>query len=287
MESGSFRPVGHQDHQLRAVDLYPGATRLSLTSRRTRKNGVEVSCYLVDDLLIDTGFAHARQILLDHLSSKRPGRIVLTHHHEDHSGACALLQREWGLEVLMRHPELRWEEGVGSLPRYRRRWFGEAEEYDARQLPDRIDTATRTLRIIDCPGHSVTQVSVYDEREGDVYCGDLYISAGAAAVMRTENPFEIIRSLRRVADLDPRRLYNGHGLILERPAKRLRLKAERIERFAERALELREQGFSNGAIQRRLFRQGRLRDLFIAFTSWGDFSRRNLLRAVFRHARSG
>ena len=77
------------DKRLETLDLAPGLRRVSLSSRHTRRTGFEASCYQVDDLLIDTGFAHIRGLLMAFLEKNPPNQVALTHNHEDHCGAKA------------------------------------------------------------------------------------------------------------------------------------------------------------------------------------------------------
>ena len=48
--------------------------------------GYDVSAYLLDDVLVDTGFAHARAQVLAAVRTSRPRGVVVTHWHEDHAG---------------------------------------------------------------------------------------------------------------------------------------------------------------------------------------------------------
>jgi hypothetical protein len=50
----------------------PGVTRLRLHNWRGAAVGYDVSTYLLDDVLVDTGFAHARAAMLD--AFERSGR---------------------------------------------------------------------------------------------------------------------------------------------------------------------------------------------------------------------
>ena len=47
-----------------------------------------VSSYLIDGLLIDFGHQHAKDAFLEKLNLDEIEKCVLSHHHEDHLGAC-------------------------------------------------------------------------------------------------------------------------------------------------------------------------------------------------------
>ena len=170
------------------------------------------------------------------------------------------------------------------MPVYRRVYWGRPAPYPVEEYPEVVETAHRTLRPIPTPGHSATHTALFDEQTGMAFVGDLYMSGGVTAVMSHENPWESIASLRRIADLQPSRLLNGHGLLMADPARRLRRKADRIEESARRILELHRQGHSLRAIERAVFRGAWRQDRLFGIISAGEFRRRNFVAAVLSKA---
>ena len=262
----------------------PGITRLRLSSRATRFNGIETAAYLVGPVLVDTGFVHASAPLLAFLADRNLSGIVLTHHHEDHAGSCGPLAARNRCPVFLRNPDRRFDEGLGDLKPYRRFWWGEPEPYAPAPMSDRIQAGATALLPVPIPGHSATHTALLDEATNTVLTGDLYITGGATAVMSHENPFESIASLRRVAGLEPRTMLTGHALALESPAAALRRKADAIESAAGRVLALHFAGISEAEILRRLFPHGRANDLFLERITSGEFSRTCFVRACLRWA---
>ncbi len=55
---------------------------------------VSVFCYLLDGLLIDTGQRKMQKSILESLRDERVDRIILTHHHEDHTGNAKAIGTE-------------------------------------------------------------------------------------------------------------------------------------------------------------------------------------------------
>ncbi len=257
--------------------------RFQASSLLSRQAGMRVSLYLVGDLLIDTGFFHAASAVLDALAGQTIRTIACTHHHEDHTGNAAALARAHGCPVYLRRPKQRWTDGVAEMLPYRQLYWGPVPEYAPLEMPEVFD-GERTLEVLSTPGHSCSHVVFYERRTGVVFSGDLLVASGAAALMLQENPYELVESLRRVADLEPRLLLSGHGLILEHPSERLRLKADRIESAATKVLKLHDQGVVETEITHRVFRGHWARDLWGAWMTRGEFSRRNFVRAALRYA---
>lgn len=264
-------------------DVGSGIVRLRVTSRWTDWLGFEVSAYLVGDLLVDTGFAHARRGVLDVLADRRIEAIACTHNHEDHTGNCGPLAVRHGCPVYIRNHALRWGEGVRRLKPYRAWWWGSPGPYSAEEMPEIVAGSRRSLRAIPAPGHSETHVALWEETTGAVFTGDLFVSPGASAVMTQENPYRLAASLRRVAAVEPRVMLTGHGLVLRDPAPRLRTKADRIELAAARAVALHRSGMTDRRIVHAIFPVGNLRDRMIQALTQGEFSRINFVRAARRH----
>lgn len=266
----------------------PGVTRYRFSTSRIRSVGFCATPYLVDDVLVDSGFSHVRPLVIRTLANRTIRAICCTHGHEDHTGNAGVLAERHGCPVYL-HRAHRWrEEGVADLPAYRRFYWGVPSPMEPLEIPAEIPTARRVLRAVATPGHSQTHVVLHDPDSGLVFTGDLFVAPGAAAVMRYEDPFELARSLRLVADLEPSRLLSGHAVDLENPADALRRKADHIELVARRVVALHAAGVSVHAIARRVFHGGYKRDRFFAVITAREFSRTNFVRAVLsRQASSG
>lgn len=270
--------------RIRVQELGSGMTAFRLHSRWTRLLGFESSFFLLGDLLIDTGFPHAASVVLKALESREIRAILCTHQHEDHTGNAAAIARRHGCPVYLRHPELRWTEGVAEMNVYRRLFWGKIEYYEALEMPDQLEWEGGKLEIIPTPGHSISHVSMLDDASGTVFTGDLYVAGGASAVMVQEDLCELSESLLRVAAAKPRRLLSGHGLDLENPAPLLRSKAEAIARTAEEARELMSRGMSSQAAGWKVFPRGHLKDMIFRLGTEGEFSRRNFIESALRCA---
>jgi len=246
--------------------------------------GMEVDAYVVGDILIDTGFSYMREPFLAALEDLEINVVCCTHSHEDHTGNSAAVVAAHDCVVYLRHADAQWEDGELPLRPYRRLWWGPVEEFSAREMPEVVESGGRRLDVVPTPGHSRNQVALYEAATGDVFTGDLFISPGATAVLIWEDPWAAAASLRRVAALNPRRMFTGHGLTIDDPAPRLELKAERIEEAARRSVELAAQGLPPRQVVGRVFSNGNRKDRFLEWLTSREFSRFNFVLAAVRHA---
>lgn len=270
--------------RVRSDDVGNDVTRIRISSFGTWTLGFQVDAYLVGDILVDTGFSYARKPLLTALEDREINLVCCTHAHEDHTGNCAAIAKAHRCPVVLRHAEALWDEGVRSLEKYRRVWWGAVDPFDAQEMPDVIESDGRRLEAVPAPGHAVTQSTLYEAATGDVFTGDLFVSPGAAAVLTWGNPWHEVESLRRVAALRPKRMLTGHGLIAEDPASLLELKADRIEIAARRAVELMSDGRQPRDVVREVFSNGQGKDRFFEWLTSREFSRLNFVLAAVRHA---
>jgi glyoxylase-like metal-dependent hydrolase (beta-lactamase superfamily II) len=259
--------------------LGDGVTGLRMSSRVTRASHLEVSAFLVGDILVDSGFAFVRPRLVEALESTEVAAICLTHHHEDHAGNCGTIARAHGCPVYLSRPAERWSEGVARLAPYRRVYWGAPDLYEPLEMPPVVRTASTALEAVPTPGHSATHTALWDAATGTLLSGDLVVSPGVSAVMSHEDPYELIDSLRRAAALEPARMLPAHGPAVVRPAAMLRAKADLIEEAAARAVALHEAGVRPGEIVPRIFSRGRRKDAFMALLTGREFCRENFVRA--------
>lgn len=163
--------------------------------------------------------------------------ILLTHIHLDHAGAAGALARLLPNARLSVHPR-----GARHMTDPSRLVAGTVAVYGAEETrekygdilpiaPDRIVEAnedsvlrvgTRTIRVLDTPGHARHHVCYVDEATGHIFTGDTFglsyrelDNAGRAFVLpvTTPNQFEpeaMHESVERIAALRPEAVYLTH-----------------------------------------------------------------------------
>lgn len=248
--------------------------RLRMWTRRSRAVGYDVSAYLVRGVLVDTGFRHVARELRAALDTLRPRGIVVTHSHEDHAGNAPSLAAD-GVPIWLhgltehalreRRPIKLYRHAVWGRPAALR---GDVTPFDA-----------TPLRVIPTPGHAVDHHVVFDPETGTLFAGDLWLGVKVRVMGADENPYQIIESLDRAIALAPARLFDAHRGLVANPVASLLAKRDWLRDLV-------------GEIERHLDAERSVRDIvrtvlggeeLTAIMSQGEYSRRNLVRAVARH----
>lgn len=192
-----------------------------------------VNAYLVGDVLIDAGFSWQAKRVLAGVRGRIVRSHVLTHAHVDHAGGSRKVVDALSVPVLAGErdlPTMQSGEPESAFPAPIRR-VGEAY---ARFSPVPEATALHEgdavgdgFTVLDTPGHSPGHISLWRERDGVLICGDVINSMNLLTTLPglqeppgifTPDPAENRRSIRRLAELEPRLVLVGHGPPLKKDA---------------------------------------------------------------------
>jgi len=164
-------------------------------------------------ILIDTGDSGVSQYLkiLENVLKKEKTditEIILTHWHHDHIG---------GVKDIIEHRNCRvWK----------------YERSDKLELQDAIPTCINieklrngqlfrtegaTLKIVHTPGHTTDHVVLILD-DGSLFSGDCILGEGTTVF---EDLYDYMKSLHIILELNPKRIYPGHGNVIENPKEKL------------------------------------------------------------------
>jgi hypothetical protein len=106
-------------------------------------------------------------------------------------------------------------------------------------------------------------------RRGTLFSGDLWLAIRSRVLHSSEDPYEIVESLRRAAALGPSRMFDAHRGLVENPVAALNAKADWLGEMMEAIAREIAEGRSDREIVNRLL-EGEYRSAYI---SGGDYSR--------------
>ena len=255
--------------------IEPGVVRLGLSSWRGRALGYEVSAYLLHGVLVDTGFPGARAELLDLARTVAPRGAIVTHWHEDHAGNAPGLAA-LGLPLRMHQQCEATLRARPAIRHYRRIVWGRT----ARLSVPLRDFDPAPLQVINTPGHTDDHLVVWDAEHRIVAGGDLFLGVKVRVAHSHESPRALLRSLRVVASLEPRLLLDAHRGVVGNATALLRAKIAWLEATTGEIRALAASGCGEREIQRRVLG----REAFVGWVSFGEYSKRSLVKAVLREA---
>jgi hydroxyacylglutathione hydrolase len=160
--------------------------------------------------LIDTGVAGSENVIFDYIRSigRDPGEIsliILTHSHPDHIGAAKAIREVTGCSVMAHPAERTWIEDVDSQNRERpvpgfSKLVGGSVKLDHEiadgDVVDPDGTKDHELQVFHTPGHSAGSVSLLEQSERALFCGDAVPVYGDLPVYD-----EALQSVRSVTKL--------------------------------------------------------------------------------------
>src|SRR5438105_3391507 len=156
------------------------------------------------------------------------GIVLVTHSHADHLELAERLAAGRAARTL-RFPEL----GDGDVVR----------------------TGNLSLTALHTPGHAPDHLAFWMADDRVLFSGDLILGRGSSMVTYPEGDVAAyVRSLERVADLEPRMIFPGHwDPVTEAPARIAQYREHRLARERQILDEIRARPGSAGELTRRIY----------------------------------
>jgi glyoxylase-like metal-dependent hydrolase (beta-lactamase superfamily II) len=242
------------------------------------KFSLSSSCivYRLGTTVIDTGPPNQWAVVRDFLQDRKVDRVLVTHHHEDHSGNGERLQRELGSTVFVPPSGVVFARDGFPLRAYQRVIWGKPRTFVAEPVPDSLNLGEGFhLRAIHAPGHSPDMTCYLETEHGWLFTGDLYIGSRPRFLRADESVDEQIESLQRVLNLEFETLFCAHRGVVSDGHRALRAKLDYLLALRDEVRHLHGEGRSVGEITRALLgREG-----VMSLITFYHFSKRNLVRA--------
>lgn len=239
-------------------------------------------CYRVGPVMVDTGFRHMEREVITWAGEGRPEMVLLTHHHEDHSGNGAALRQGFNLPVYA-HPETVKAVRAGFRIRpYQHLIWGRCRPFEAFPVTGEIDVGRWRFIPVHTPGHSPDHTVYWVPEEGWLFSGDLYLGDRIKFFRADERIDQQILSLRRVLELEFEALWCGHRPRPGQGKRHLAAKLSFLEDLYGNVANLWNKGCSRREIMTDL---GLREDWTVRCLTLGNASMRNLVDSVIASSR--
>lgn len=230
--------------------------------------------YRIGDTVIDTGPSNQWPSVKKGLQQHGIRQLLITHHHEDHSGNAARIAKHW--KVLPYAPELGRDKirHAYRTPVMQKLIWGSP-------LPARTQPLTDDLTLSDgspivpvhTPGHAKDLTCLFFPKQKYLFSGDMYISKSMKYMRIDESLPILIDSLRKLLALDFEILFCPHNGIVEKGREALQGKLDNLLSLSEKAQSLKAQGKSVDEITQSLLGP----EDMLSKLSRGNFCKANLI----------
>ena len=235
-----------------------------------------VSSYLIDGLLIDFGHYHAKDDFLKVLDLNEIYICVLSHHHEDHLGACYDLINKFNLPIFATKETVFLVRSKIRIPPERNLVWGSPKPIKASLLPNYeiIKTNKAEFKIITSPGHCNNLISFFHVKKRYLFSTDALISKEQNVIFNWENAIKMLETFNKIKDLNPKYIFLEDGRVLT--IKDLEHLINYWNTLKNQSKMLYKEGFKPKEIVKKIFGK----ESWLKISTGGDLSRENLIRSL-------
>jgi len=246
------------------------------------KGFTAVSCYLLDDLLIDTGPAHTAQELTEFLRTAAVRNVINTHHHEDHIAANTFLQERYGVEIFAPPLAVDKINKPADLFPYQEQVWGYPVPSQVKPLGSSFSTGAYTLEVIPAPGHDRDHICLFERERRWLFTGDIYTTTRPVVCRPMEDQRQIIEDLKVLRSLEPSILLPAPTRIIMNPLDTLDKTIEYMEDLGGRIENLHRQGMTPEEIRQQIFGEENGEENPIAERTQQQFSSVNMIKSFLK-----
>ena len=242
---------------------------------------LNVYSFVVDGVLIDTGSRSLLQPFKHFFEEADIDQVVVSHHHEDHTGGAGYLQEAYGYPIFMDRKMIEYCRKPADYPLYRQLFWGRRSPFQAEPIGRNFFSRSANWDVIETPGHAVDHLSFLNKETGQLFTGDLYVQRKTKLVLRGEDIPSIIASLQRVLTYDFKQMFCCHAGYVENGREALERKLDYLLGLAEEVYRLFEEGLDEKEIHKALFKK----TYPIVKVSFGEWDSQHIVSSLLKNKR--
>jgi len=226
-----------------------------------------VASFLIDGLLIDCGSQNAKDEFLKILNFDEIDKCVLTHHHEDHIGACYDIINKHNKHIYANRLTAFLVSFKMKLPSERLYTSGTPKPCRVHELPSlkEIKTKNDKLKIIPSPGHCNNHISFYHEEKRFLFSADSFIEKNV--ISNWEDANKMLETTKSYLRLKPKLIFSSDCNIYS---------PDKLKKFIIYWTDIKEQSitlFKQGLKPRKIVKRIFGKESFVKSATKGDVSR--------------
>ena len=240
-----------------------------------------VHFFLLDGIVIDSAQRNMRRSVLGMLAGNSISTLLMTHHHEDHSGNAAAIANAHRIPI-MGHPQTAAKIGRSfPIKPYQRYVWGRADSAAVSPLPPIVESDHYRLKPIHCPGHSRDHTVFLEPDHGWLFSGDLYLGERIKFFRSDEIFTDQIISIKKVLTYDFDALFCAHNPCATGGHDKLRSKLQFLEELYGQVQQMKMAGLPLATVQKHLDQK---RDRLVKLITMGNVSFANMIRSAYDSA---
>lgn len=231
--------------------------------------------YRLKDTIVDTGPSNQWKYVKPFIAQAPFSQLLLTHHHEDHSGNAGAIHTLTGVQPKGHSITVDILQRGFKIPPIQKLMWGSAGKANAQVLPDVITIGGDTVKPIFAPGHAKDMTCYLLHNRGWLWSADLYIANHLKMLRSDEHIPTLLNSIRDVLSHEFETILCPHRGVVENGKLKLQEKYDYIVELAGKSQHLHKQGLELIAISDKLLgKEG-----MMSVASRYNFSKRNLIRS--------
>lgn len=231
--------------------------------------------YRINETVIDAGPSNQWRHVRSFLDQAPVKQLLLTHHHEDHSGNAQRIADRFN--IIPRAPRLSQQKLANGYPTpmIQKIVWGNPRPVKTETLGETEYLADGSpISPVATPGHAKDLTCFLLPEHGYLFSGDLYIARTIKLLRSDEDLTQMIASLEKAIALDFEYLFCPHGGIFKEGKKALQGKLAKIQELCLKVQDLDKRGWDNYQIMLELLGP----EDMIGKLSRGNLSRMNLVK---------
>lgn len=213
---------------------------------------MDIHVFYIDGLMIDTGPIRKKAQLTPLFQTWDMDQVILTHHHEDHTGLAKWVQDNKQVPLYMHEIGAKICRKKQSIPFYRKTFWGAGEPFDAQVISPTFSTRNDAWEAIHTPGHAEDHLILFNKDKGLLFGGDLYVSSRPKSMFAFESFQPMVDSLQKVTTLDFDDYICSHMGVLPQGKKFIQEKLDYMLDLQGNILSLYKKGYTPREIRKNL-----------------------------------
>ena len=219
---------------------------------RFQKVKLNVFCFATDGVLVDTSAQSLFTVVKPFFDRIDVDQVVLTHHHEDHTGGAHYMVDK-GVPVFLHKQSIDDVARKANYPMYRKLFWGIRKPFIAQPLRETFESRSAKWDVIATPGHTSDHLSFLNRETGMLFTGDLFVSPKVKVILRNESIPQIVRSIEHVLSYDFETVACNHAGIVKDGRTALIAKRDHLNALIDQVVMLRNKGMAIKEIHKTLF----------------------------------